>query len=166
MDISKQKEQFGHAYVRAVAAVAGFGGTVPSIDDDSIDLILSDRGAEGSIRSPRLEMQLKSTSRQDLLHTNHIAFPLPLKNYEDLRPTNLLVPRILVVTLLPELIGHWLGQSHQELALRRSSYWVSLRGMGPVANETSITVHVPLNQQFTVDALQAIMAMIQGGNAP
>ena len=166
MDISKQKEQFGLAYVRAVAAVAGYGATIPAVDDDSVDLILSDKGAEGSIRSPRLEIQHKSTSRHELLHDDHIAFPLPIKNYEELRPTNFLVPRILIVTLLPEALGDWLAQTNEELVLRRSSYWVSLRGRGAVENEASVTVHVPLLQQFTVGALQAVMATIQGGGAP
>ncbi len=38
MDIDQRKEQFSHAYVKAVAAVAGFAWYKPSVDDDSIDL--------------------------------------------------------------------------------------------------------------------------------
>ena len=37
MDIAAMKEQFSKAYVRAVAAVAGFSGYEPEVDDDSVD---------------------------------------------------------------------------------------------------------------------------------
>lgn len=35
-----QKEQFSRSYVQAVAACAGFAWSLPSVDDDSIDLCL------------------------------------------------------------------------------------------------------------------------------
>ncbi len=57
--LNQMKEQFSHAYVKAVAAVAGFAWYKPSVDDDSIDLGLAQRGGGGTTRSPRLEIQLK-----------------------------------------------------------------------------------------------------------
>jgi hypothetical protein len=37
MDINQRKEKFGEAYLRAVAAVAGFTLYRPEVDDDSVD---------------------------------------------------------------------------------------------------------------------------------
>lgn len=166
MHIDQRKEQFGHAYVRAVASVAGFGASRPEVDDDSVDLSLSDRGAGGTTRSPRLELQLKSTSRIDLLHEDHIAFPLPVKNYDDLRPDNLLVPRILVVVFLPEDLDHWIVHTEDQMALRRCGYWASLRGREAVDNVASVTIHVMRANVFNVPALQQMMTNIEAGVAP
>jgi hypothetical protein len=45
---------------------------------------------------------LKSTAR-NLMDTRFIRYPLPVKNYEDLRHENYQVPRILVVVVMPAL---------------------------------------------------------------
>jgi hypothetical protein len=38
MDLAHQKEQLSLAYAEVVAAVAGYAGSEPSVDDDSIDM--------------------------------------------------------------------------------------------------------------------------------
>src|SRR3954454_9711632 len=101
MDIAQRKEQFSHAYVRAVASVAGYTVYKPEVDDDSVDLGLAAKGRGDTIRSPRLEMQLKCTA-QNVVRTAHVGFELNKKNYDDLRGSDLLVPRILVVVVVPE----------------------------------------------------------------
>jgi hypothetical protein len=58
-----QKEQLSYAYVQAVSACAGFAWSRPSVDDDSVDMMLSKKGGHGAIRSPRLEIQLKCTEK-------------------------------------------------------------------------------------------------------
>lgn len=127
MDINQQKEQFSISYIRAIAAVAGYSLYRPEIDNDSVDLDVVSRGGTGKILSPRLELQLKCTSR-GILDENYIKYPLNLKNYNDLK-INALVPRILVVVLVPEKITDWIKQTESELCLRNCAYWVSLRGM-------------------------------------
>jgi len=165
MDISMQKEQFSRAYVQAVAACAGFAWSTPSVDDDSVDMVLHQTGGSGTIRSPRVELQLKcraaKTPAEDI-------FPhsLSLKNHDDLRDTNVLVPRILVVVLVPDDPRDWLGHSEAELALRRCGYWVSLRGSPPSENASSQTVHISRTRQFTISSLQAMMQRIGQGGLP
>ncbi|KAB8316949.1 DUF4365 domain-containing protein [Tolypothrix campylonemoides VB511288] len=95
MDISQQKEQLSNAYVRAIASVAGCSLYKPDVDDDNVDIGIASRGGTEPILSPRLELQLKCTSR-DTLEESYIKYPLKLKNYDNLR-INTLVPRILVV---------------------------------------------------------------------
>jgi hypothetical protein len=96
LDLNFRKEQFSAAYVRALAAVAGLSVARPEPDCDSEDLILSARLAAARIRSPKLAVQLKCSSSLAKL-PNDVAFLLPIKNYDDLRPVNLAVPRVLVV---------------------------------------------------------------------
>jgi len=164
MDINQRKQQFSHAYVKAVAAVAGFAWSQPSVDDDSIDLGLAQRGGAGTVRSPRLEMQLKCHAMATPAEPD-FAFWLKLKNYDDLRePTE--VKRILVVVLVPDDLADYLAESETELAMRRCGYWYSLRGMPATANQTGETIRIPRAQAFTVQALQEIMQRIGQGALP
>lgn len=70
MTENEQKQQLSFAYVRAVAAGAGFACDGPSVDDDRVDVVIGASGlinGRSLIRSPRVEIQLKATS-QDILH--------------------------------------------------------------------------------------------------
>jgi len=159
MDIAQQKEQFSNAYLLAVAAAAGYTLARPSVDDDSVDWVIMAGGANGTPRRPRLDAQLKC-SAQNIVKANSLRFPLELKNYNDLRHTDLFAPRILIVLTVPENPAEWLMQSEQEMALRRCAYWVSLRGMADTDNRKSVTVELPRRQIFTPAALQELMRRV------
>ena len=165
VDISQQKEQLSNVYLQAVTTVAGYSLYRPSVDDDSVDWGIAAKGVMGRIRAPRLELQLKSTSR-DLLDDKYLRYPLKLKNYDDLRLLDFAIPRILIVLVLPENLADWLQQSEEELCLRYCAYWVSLRGMSETQNTTTVTISLPRSNQFTATALQSIMQRIGQGVEP
>ncbi|MCC3405513.1 MAG: DUF4365 domain-containing protein [Microcoleus sp. PH2017_10_PVI_O_A] len=165
MDINQQKEQFSNTYLQAIATVSGYSLYKPFVDDDSVDWGIAAKGGTGRIRAPRLELQLKSTSR-DVRENNSIRYPLKLKNYDDLRIDDFAVPRILVVVLIPETIANWLTQSETETCMNNCGYWISLRGMPETQNTTAVTVTIPRTNQFTVVALQSIMEGISQGIKP
>lgn len=165
MDINQQKERFSDAYLQAVAAVAGFVCYKPQPDVDSVDWGIGAVGGKGTIRSPRIELQLKCTAR-NLMDDHQIRYPLPLKNYDELRAENYQVPRILVVVVIPTEVNEWLIHSEEQLAMRYCGYWVSLRGMPETHNESTVTVHVPRSQRFAVDALCQMMDRIGDGGQP
>ena len=118
MHINQRKEQFSRAYIHAVASVAGYALYEPYVDDDSIDCGLAARGAAGIFFSPRVELQLKSSSR-NIVKKDRIVFPLGIKNYNDLRVENVLVPRILVVVIVPKDIEYWLSQTEEEMCFNQ-----------------------------------------------
>lgn len=165
MDPDMQKEQFSRAFVQAVAACAGFAHSTPSVDDDSVDMLLHQAGGGGTIRSPKVELQLKCKAAPGPTEDT-FSHSIKLKNYDDLRDTTVLVPRILVVVLVPDLPADWLGHSEAELVLRRCGYWASLRGLPPSTNETGQTVQIPRAQALTVQSLQEIMRRIGQGALP
>lgn len=165
MTIDDQKEQFSFAYARAVAAVAQIAVSEPTVDDDSVDLLFQQRGGGGMMRSPRLDAQVKCTDAAAVTAT-HVAYPLKMKNYDDLRATNLFVPRILIVVTVPNDLVDWLNHSEQELALRKCGYWLSLLGEPPVPNSATRTVQLPRANQFTVAELTGIMQRIGNGQNP
>ena len=156
MDIGQRKEQFSRAYVHAVASVAGYSMSVPPVDDDSVDLMLAGRSVDGIPCRPRLEMQLKCTSG-DVLRDDQILYSLRRKNYDELKITDLLVPRLLVVVLVPESEEDWIRHGEDEMAIRRCGYWVSLRGRPATTNAYSVAVHLPRSQVFDVEGLRGLM---------
>ncbi len=155
MEIGQRKEQFSHASVRAVAAVAGFSAAIPEVDDDSADLSLSGRSAEGLPLRPRIDLQLKCTS-EDLIRGDQVVYPLKRKNCYELMITDFLVPRLLVVVHVPESDEEWLRHSEEELAIRRCGYWVSLMGHAETTNRTTISIRLPRANLLDVAALRGL----------
>jgi Domain of unknown function (DUF4365) len=165
VDINQQKEQFSNAYLQAITSVAGYSLYKPAVDDDSIDWGIAATGIMGRIRAPRLELQLKSTSR-DVIDDLTIRYPLKLKNYNDLRMVDFAIPRILIVVLLPDNLDNWVQQSEEELCMRSCGYWQSLRGMSETQNTSTVTVSIPRNNQFTATSIKLIMEGIGQGVQP
>jgi hypothetical protein len=165
MELNMRKEQYSYAYIRAVASVAGFSCTKPEVDDDSIDMTIAKRGGNGTIRSPRVDAQVKC-SAADIVGLFTVDFSLKLKNYDELRSEDVLVPRILIVVVVPEQLDEWLGHSETEMSMRHCGYWTSLRGAPASPNSTSHTVNLPRTQFFTYQELAAMMARIGNGGMP
>jgi hypothetical protein len=156
MDLGQRKEQYSHAYIRAVASVAGFSAAIPEVDDDSVDLFLTGRSVSGIPCRPRIDLQLKCTS-DNVIRDDKVIYPLKRKNYDELRISDLLVPRLLVVVHVPESEEEWLRHSEDEMAMRRCGYWASLRGEPETTNSTTVTVYLPRTNVFDVAGLCGLM---------
>ena len=168
MELNLQKEQFSVAYVWAVAATAGFGTSIPPkvMDNDSVDLTIAAHGRNGTVRSPRLDIQLKCTANAELKEEESFPFPLPIKNYNDLRGDDFMVPRLLVVVRVPDDLSLWTEATEDQLLLRHCGYWVSLRDAPLIENTTNKTVTIPRKQMFTVEGLKDLMTRIGEGEMP
>jgi hypothetical protein len=163
MDPQKQKEEFNYAYLCALAAHAGLNRTSSSVDDDSIDVSFKSKGYHGRlVRSPQIEFQLKCTS-QDLVDGEVIKFPLPRKNYDDLRGSDFASPRYLAVLLVPEDVDRWIEHNDEHIELHKNCYWLSLRNYEPTDNVNTVTVSIPLDQRLTTEILRAMMDRASDG---
>jgi hypothetical protein len=164
VDINQRKEQFSYAYLYSIASTAGYSFQIATrpMDFDGIDVILAGGSGQGIIRYPRLEIQVKCTAA-DLVSDDTIRYPLNVKNYDDLRVENIHTPRILVIVVVPDRLEEWLAQSQQELCLRHCGYWVSLRGLPPSQNQTTVTVSIPRQNIFDVPGLRLLMQRIESG---
>jgi hypothetical protein len=161
MTENEQKQQLSIAYVHAVAARAGYACEGVRIDDDSIDVQVAARGRihnQSVVRSPKIDIQLKATTRP-ALSPDRFPFPLPVKNYNDLRLESL-VPRLLVVLLLPQNNGLWLEQTEEQMISRHCAYWSSLLGEPETSNTRTVTVQMSRSRQFTVDGLHELMTKV------
>jgi hypothetical protein len=83
--------------------------------------------------------------------------------YDGLILTNLLIPRFLVLVLVPPTPEARLSVSPEQLVLRRSVCWCSLAGLPESGNESSVTVQVPRANLFDVAALTSLMQRINEG---
>jgi hypothetical protein len=167
MTENEQEQQLSVAYVHAVAARAGYACQATIVDDDSVDVKIVARGwihERAVVRSPQLDVQLKATA-QDLLRDDHLVYPLPVKNYNELR-ADTMVPRLLVVLQLPADPSGWLVQSEEQMISRRCAYWTSLLGQPDTENNVTVTIRLPREQQFTVDGLRTIMENASQGKLP
>ena len=154
-----QMEQRSLVVVRAVAADAGYQVIRPEPDADSVDGVLMARFG----RRPRIEFQAKATAR-NLIRGDSLRFPLPVKNYDELRLASW-TPRILVVALMPDETEQWLSQTDDELCLHSSVYWASLAGMPSVSNTATVTVQIPTANVFNRTQLEAMMSRAEAGGS-
>ena len=156
MTDEQQMEQFSLAYIRAVAAQAGYQVTRDETDVGLDGMFKGDTG-----RRPRMEFQAKST-RANIRHGDNLHFRLPVSNYNILRDANATLPSILIVVLIPNEIEQWTNQTDEQLCLRHCAYWLSLEGEPATSNTTIITVHVPLSNVFNGEQLHTLMNGVSG----
>ncbi|MFG6447676.1 DUF4365 domain-containing protein [Roseateles sp. BYS180W] len=164
MNANLQKEEFQYACVSAMAAHAGLNRGDFRVDEDSVDVSFKGLGygGHGRRRNPIIEFQLKCSS-QDLIKGDVIKFELKVKNYNELRGDDVMVPKYLVLMLVPEDRKTWIGGDDNWLHLPHSCYWLSLRDYPPTKNQTSVVVDVPLAQRVTTDTLLAMMSAASAG---
>lgn len=147
------------AYLHAVAAKASFAVDVPHVDADSVDALISAKGkldTDSLKHSPRIEVQLKASTTASANASGYISYSLPLKNYDDLR-ADTVVPRLLVLLLLPQDATDWLEHTPDSLIMRRCAYYLNLKRLPPSSNAGHQTVYVPAANVLSPDALQTLM---------
>lgn len=166
MTLNDLKSEFSHAYVRAVAHAAGYfvQEANRTFDGDGVDLTLLSRSPAGTVRSPRLDLQLKATAAP--ITEDPFPYDLDVKNYDELRSEQLQVPRILVLVSVPDTTASWVTATEDELILRRCGYWKSLRGERSTVNTATIRIHIDRSACFHVDQVKAIMSRIRDGGVP
>jgi hypothetical protein len=156
---NKIKEEISLAYVLAVAATKGFSTEITRVDSDSIDATIRYNGYldpdSSTLYSPEIKLQLKATSNPNL-REDFIHFPLPLKNYNDLKARSG-TPRLLVVLCLTEEKENWLKHSPDELVLQKCAYFLNLKDYPDTENDTSVTVKIPLANLFSPELVYDLM---------
>jgi hypothetical protein len=84
------------------------------------------------------------------------TFRLNKKNYEDLRH-RVMVPRLLVVLLLPRDRRLWLEQDDERMVSRYAAYFVSLSGKARSAHRGKVPVELPRTNLLSVANLRRLM---------
>lgn len=166
MHLSTQQEEFSKYYIQSITACAGCNSSKPAQDTYSVDLTImgeSENFQDSLFENPQLDTQLKCTFAIRP-RNGAIPFQLSAKNYNDLSKTNITQPRILIVLLVPPEPHLWILHKRKHIILQNNAYWLSLRGYPPLEDgRASKTVHIPLEQRFTVNSLKHMLRIISNG---
>ncbi|MDD5228878.1 MAG: DUF4365 domain-containing protein [Methylococcales bacterium] len=159
---TKQQEQFSIAYIRAIVSAAGYALEEITVDEDSIDCSVTQRGNGNTYPEiESLRVQLKCTFAHKP-HAGYLNYPLSIKNYNDLR-RKCMNPRILVVLHVPKDCDDWIQHNENSITLNHLSYWVSIKGMPETYNEKNVSIKIPTAQQFTIETLKNLMNKLANG---
>lgn len=159
LDLEAAKEQLSRAYVQAIIAAARCMWARPEPDYDKVDLTIRQRANHLYYSQAILDVQLKATA-QDVTRADHIAFRLPIEDYDALREEEVYNQRILVVVTLPSDPESWATWSSDGLLIKHCAYWVSLRGRGPAKAKKKTTVRIPIEQRFDVEGLCRLLKVV------
>lgn len=159
------KENLSEAYLMLVASINGFSPERRRRDNDGVDVEVLHNGKLDTTCTRiegKISVQLKATVNwTPNIDDATISYALDVKNYNDLRATELVVPRILVLLCLPQEEHDWLGITEDILTLKKCAYWYSLRGMPATTNTQTVTLRIPSGNLLTKDALRELMLKAQ-----
>jgi hypothetical protein len=163
MFISNQKEQFNVAYVGAMAAQAGLNTGNMKVDNQSIDLDV-DGACPSAVanRFPKIRLQFKCTS-QKVVKNGVIKFPLSRKNYDDLKNDRLIVPRYLIVLLVPDDPKDWLVHKDDHMTVHNTCYWTSIQPIPNIGKRKTVTIDIPMTQRLDTDTLRHLITLASEG---
>ncbi len=164
LDPNECRQQLSYAYVHAVATAARCHLNRPSVDYQTIDATVGQTGRHSRIEMPKVDLQLKCTSK-GVLKDQYLHYQLEKKYYDALRSTMRGDDIILVVMLVPTEIEDWLLQAEPSLILHKAAYWISLRDAPPILSESK-TVKIPRSNVFNVEQLLEILGRIGSGGHP
>ena len=106
---------------------------------------------------------MKATADLGAPKDGFLPLRLPIKNYNDLR-SDTQTPRLLVVLELPAEESLWMTVTAEELILRRRAYWLSLqRGHEEGVGQETVTVRIPEDNVFDIEALRTLMERSRAG---
>ncbi|MGX6602711.1 DUF4365 domain-containing protein [Micromonosporaceae bacterium Da 78-11] len=151
----------GEGFIYALACAGGFTSSKANLDLDGVDRQIAHAGPRGTSRSPKIELQVKSSSvptlagdvirhRLDVAHFNHLA------------GSGFQIPRFLSVVIVPADAEHYATCTHEHMRLATAAYWLSLADReilptGGVLPE-SVVVEVPLRNLLTVTTLGCLLS--------
>jgi hypothetical protein len=146
------QERLSIGVVTLIAARAGCEVNEYQVDRTSRDLTISPIAG----RPISIDAQLKSTI--NLVHAEDVVkYDLDIKNYNDLRQTDVGVARILIVVDLHSDKNEWLKSEADRTIFCRCAYWASLYGEPATENESTIRITIPKSQILTPNELENII---------
>ena len=156
-------EDMSEAYLRALCAANGFSIDRSNHNNDGYDVAISRKGLltkDSVLRSPKLDIQLKSSCSKITSHDGSISFQLEVKNNKTLIVTDRIGPQILVVFHMHRDETLWLERSTDWLKITKCAYWICLQGYEDTTNTNTISVTIPSDHVLTKEALWDIMIRI------
>ncbi|MEY9932425.1 hypothetical protein ABH926_007076 [Catenulispora sp. GP43] len=158
------KQQFSVAYIHARAAMAGCSIKRHDTDYDGVDITVSSSADYGKIIGAEIEIQLKCTSRKDLVADDHVKWKLECDRLALIANPRRFQTAYLGVLVVPEDPTLWLDYDEDTLMGRSIMYWVKATDLGmPKPGKKTQVVHVP-KSVFTPSALLHALREVSAGD--
>lgn len=147
------KERLGHAVVELIATRAGCQVTQLNLDYKSIDILISPIGDDLPMQ---IDAQLKTVTTLEK-SGSFLKYYLKRRNYDHLRRSNVVNPRILIVADLHGSPDKWVICESDKIAFCNAVYWLDLYGLPDVSQKTVVPLHIPVANRLTANELVGLM---------
>lgn len=151
----------GEGLIYALACAAGFTSSRMNLDIDGVDWQIAYPGPKGTMRSPKIEFQVKSSSSPKL-GGDIFQHRLKTTHFNHLAGSGFQLPRFLALVVVPKGASHYAICTNESMTLRTAAYWLSLKdqeqkptGKGDLQ---SIVVEVPRKNLLTTQSLESLLA--------
>lgn len=163
MTITAQVQQglHGEGFVFAMACSAGLNVSRPSLDIDGVDWLIGYPGQLGTVRSPKIEVQVKTWSAPSGDSTS-LLYRMKVGHHNALAGANFALRRYLILVTVPEVSGEYAICDHEAMRLGHAAYWVSLEKepILPIGADEArtVVVAVPRANLLTMETLLSLVA--------
>ncbi len=153
----------GEGFIHALACAAGYTTTKMNLDLDGVDWQIARAGPQGTVRSPKIECQVKAKSKPDLQKNDCYRVRLEVGRYNKIAGEGFQIPRFLFMVAVPDEAAGYAICTHEAMRLGTAGYWLSMtdKPIVPTGEEhpkKSIVLSVPRRNLLTVDSLGALLA--------
>lgn len=163
MTMTMQQHQglHGEGFVFALASSAGLLVSRPALDVDGVDWMIGHPGPLGKIRSPKIEVQVK-TATSLKMSDGHWYYRLSAAHFNALAGPGFAVPRFLVLLAVPQASDVYAVCDTESMRLSHAAYWASFadRDLQPtdVGDAQTVRVSVPRRNLLTPSSLRNLLA--------
>ncbi|NRG40126.1 DUF4365 domain-containing protein [Rathayibacter sp. VKM Ac-2835] len=158
MPESGMKEELSKAFVHMLASAAGLDVGTWGQDFDVRDVTLKSRVPYDELEDAGIDVQLKCTGQESVVHEEFISWKLTPTHVEKLRRTHRATPYLLCVLVTEHEVGHWLHHSVEGLLARSHMYYIWGRNLPePVSGQDKQTIRLPKANVLTPASLLELM---------
>jgi hypothetical protein len=164
-----QQEGLSMAYVRAIAAKAGYNVEFRKTQykvDGTFHIVRKINGSMEESGYP-LDFELKSAmATQFSIADSKVKYDLDVGNYNQLvrrAGDDNAVRQILILFCMPIKNDEWISITENELIVRKCCFWHQLHKEKITENESKIRIEIPTAQQFTPEVLDQIFQKMTSG---
>jgi hypothetical protein len=160
LDARSHQGKFGEDYIRVLASAAGLLVSRDDLDYDGIDFCIKMPGSSSYGWSPRIDVQVKTTSRAKRRDAAFDFDGLNQRQFNQLAGTDFVVRRFLFLVIVPTRAAEYAALNTAGLLLRDVGYYVSLQQLDRIARPDTgkrVRVTVPTANVLTVTTLRRLI---------
>jgi hypothetical protein len=156
LDQRTHQGYYGEAFVRALAASAGLVVSRADLDVTGEDFTIGFPGRRGSLRHPKIEVQVKSWCHPGG-NTTMWRYRMRAEHYNELAGDLFYLPRYLFLVIVPADAEQYTSVANDAMRLHHAGYWASFADQPQVVQARTITVDVPRHNLLTAASLRNLL---------